>query len=148
MPVPTRPAHADRSWTVQPADAAVVHRALNDRLSRVPGCAAFAARLLDDIGVRLVDILDFVAVVDHAEAAAFHAAGWEADPAHPGVLRNPTGLFPAVLTGAERVGLGFKVEYLHEFLASQGLAVSVDGALHAPFRRALAWSADGVECWA
>jgi hypothetical protein len=148
MPAPARPAHADRTWTVQPDAAAVVRRALDDRLARVPGCAAFAARLLDDIGVRLLDILDFVAVVDHAEAAAFRAAGWVAEGAHPEVLRNPTGLFPAVLTGAERAGLGFKVEYVHEFLTAQGLAVPVDGALHAPFRRALAWSADGVECWA
>ncbi|MFN7532285.1 MAG: hypothetical protein ACK5T7_14370, partial [Gemmatimonas sp.] len=148
MPAPARPAHADRTWTVQPDAAAVVRRALDDRLARVPGCAAFAARLLDDIGVRLLDILDFVAVVDHAEAAAFRAAGWVAEGAHPEVLRNPTGLFPAVLTGAERAGLGFKVEYVHEFLTAQGLAVPVDGALHAPFRRVLAWSADGVECWA
>jgi hypothetical protein len=40
------------------------------------------------------------------------------------------------------------VEYLHEFLAAQRLDVPTDGAMHAPFRRALAWSANGVECWA
>ena len=148
MTATARPAHADRTWTTQPVAAALVHRALAARLARVPAGAAFAQRLLEDIGVRLVDILDFLAVADPAEGEAFRAAGWGDDPAHPGVLRNPTGLFPAVLTGAARAGLGFKVEYLHEFVAAQGLDVALDGAMHAPFRRALAWAGGDTECWA
>jgi len=148
MALPTRPPHADRHWTTQPAAAAAVRRALDERLARVPAAAALAARLYGDLGVRIIDLLDYLAVTDASEARAFRAAGWCDDPAHPGVLRNDTGLFPAVLTSAERPGMGFRVEYVHEFLVAQQREVPVDGALHAPFRRALAYSADGVECWA
>lgn len=148
MALPARPAHTDRQWTTQPAAAACVQRALAARLARVPGCAALAHRLHQQLGVRLVDLLDYVAVFDAGEAAAFLAAGWTDDPAQPGVLRNGSGLFPAVLTGGHPPGLGFKVEFVDEFLAAQQLDVRVEGARHAPFRRALAYTADGVECWA
>jgi len=148
LALPARPAHADRQWTTQPAAAACVQRALAARLARVPACAALAHRLHQQLGVRFVDLLDYVSVFDAGEAAAFRAAGWTDDPAQPGVLRNGSGLFPAVLTGGHAPGLGFKVEFVDEFLAAQSLDVRVDGARHAPFRRALAYTADGVECWA
>jgi hypothetical protein len=148
MTVTVRPPHADRHWVTQPAAAALVRQALAGRLARVPACAALAGRLLEDIGVRLVDLLDFLAVADSHEADAFRDAGWTPDPAQPGVWRNATGMFPAVLVDAPRPGLGFRVEYLHEFVAAQGLDVPLEGTLHAPFRRALAYTAGGVDCWA
>lgn len=148
MRVTARPPHADRHWVTQPAAAELVRQALARRLARVPACAALAGRLLEDIGVRLVDLLDFLALSDGEEADAFRDGGWMPDPAQPGVWRNATGMFPAVLVDVSRPGLGFRVEYLHEFVAAQGLEVPLEGALHAPFRRALAYTADGVDCWA
>ena len=148
MAFPPRPLHTDRVWTTQPAAAAEVRRALEARLCRVPACAACATRLHQDLGVRFIDLLDYLSVTDAAEVRAFRDAGWTDDPVQAGVLRNATGLFPAVLTDAPRPGLGFRVEYVHEFLAAQQCDVSVEGVLHGPFRRALAYHSDGVECWA
>ena len=139
---------SDRSWTTQPAAAAVVHGVLADALTRVPEAAALAQRLRGDIGVRMVDILDFIGVGDPALVDQFRSAGWVGDSAEPGVLRNPTGLFPAILTRAAGLSIGFKVEYAHEFVAAQGITASIEGAMHAPFRRVRYGGTDGVDFWA
>lgn len=125
----------DRTWTTQPAAAALVTQVLTEALARVPAAAALATRLREDIGVRLVDILDHLRVGDRALLRAFSDAGWDADPDQPGVWRNPTGLFPAILEGAQGLTVGFKVEYADEFAAAQRLSASIEGARHAPFRR-------------
>lgn len=125
----------DRTWTTQPAAATLVTQILADALTRVPAAAALATRLREDIGVRLVDILDHLRVGDPALLRAFGEAGWDADPVQPGVWRNPTGLFPAVLEGAHGLTVGFKVEYAEEFATAQRLSAPIDGARHAPFRR-------------
>ncbi len=139
---------SDRTWTTQPQAAAIVHRVLDDALALVPEVAALASRLRNDIGVRLVDILDYIGISDAALTQEFRSAGWEADSTHPAVLRNPTGLFPAVLIQQAAWQVGFKVEYAHEFVAAQGLTSPIDGALHAPFRRVRFAAANGVEFWA
>jgi hypothetical protein len=126
---------SDRTWTTQPAAAALVQQVLRDGLARVPAADALATRLRDDLGVRLVDLLDHLVVSDAATLAAFRATGWEEDPAASGVWRNPTGLFPTVLAGGAGTTIAFKVEYVHEFVAVQGLTAPIEGALHAPFRR-------------
>lgn len=125
----------DRTWTTQPHAAALVGQVLHDALERVPAARSLAQRLRDAIGVRLLDILDHLRLSEQAQLAAFRAAGWEEDPSAPGVLRNPTGLFPAVLAGTAGTTVGFKVEYVHEFVAAQELTARVEGAMHAPFRR-------------
>jgi hypothetical protein len=125
----------DRTWTTQPAAAALVASVLSEALDRVPAAQALAQRLLDDIGVRLSDILDHLVVPDEADQLAFRTAGWVPDQGDPTVLRNPTGLFPAVLTRGSQSVIGFKVEYVHEFASAQGLSTPIEGALHAPFRR-------------
>ncbi len=134
----------DRTWTTQPAAAALVTQVLTDALARVPAATALAARLRDDIGVRLMDILDHLSVHDTQLLRAFGEAGWEADPVQAGVWRNPTGLFPAVLQGGPGLTVGFKVEYAHEFAAAQGLTAALDGAHHSPFRRVRFATANGV----
>ncbi|MFM8353071.1 MAG: hypothetical protein ACKN9D_18640, partial [Actinomycetales bacterium] len=86
----------------------------------MPDAQAFATRLRQDIGVRLVDILDYIQLPQSSDVDPFIAAGWEPDPGDPEVLRNPTGLFPALLTAGTGMSIGFKVEYVHEFIAAQG----------------------------
>ena len=135
---------SDRTWTTQPAAAALVRSVLQETLDRVPAANALAHRLLDDLGVRLLDLLDHLRIGDAALVAAFRATGWEEDPIQPGVLRNPTGLFPAVLAGGNGTTVAFKVEYAHEFVAAQRLTAAIDGALHAPFRRVRLAEVDGV----
>ncbi|MBC7896113.1 MAG: hypothetical protein H7066_11930, partial [Cytophagaceae bacterium] len=134
----------DRTWTTQPAAATLLGNVLDEALQRAPAARALAQRLLDDIGVRLIDILDHVRLSNPAILAAFGEAGWVEDAAAPGVLRNPTGLFPAVLSDDGVTRIGFKVEYVHEFVAAQGLSAPVDGAMHAPFRRVRFAEGDGV----
>ena len=125
----------DRHWTTQPVAAALVRQTLDDALARVPAASALAARLRDDIGVRLVDVLDHFRVGDAALVRTFLDAGWEPDPGQAGVYRNPTGHFPAIVCGGPGLTVGFKVEYAHEFVAAQGITASIDGAMHAPYRR-------------
>lgn len=134
----------DRTWTTQPASAALVTRVLDDCLALVPAAQALAQRLRDNIGVRLVDILDHISLTNPTHLAAFRDAGWEDDSTIPGVLRNPTGLFPAVLEGARGTAIGFKVEYVHEFVAAQHLTAPIEGAMHAPFRRVEFATENGV----
>ena len=142
--MPPAPFRTHRTWTTQPAAALLVRTVLDDALGRVPEAAALAGRLRDDLGVRMLDLLDHVRVGDAALVAAFRDAGWENDPAQPGVLRNPTGMFPAVLSGGSGLTVGFKVEYVHEFVAAQQITAPVEGAMHAPFRRVRVASANGV----
>ena len=134
----------DRTWTTQPAAAALVTQTLKDALRAVPDAQALTSRLRDVIGVRLIDILDYISLPGGADVGAFLAAGWQPDPLDAVVLRNPTGLFPAVLTRGDGLSVGFKVEYVHEFVAAQGLRAPVEGAMHAPFRRVLFAEANGV----
>lgn len=124
----------DRHWSIQPVAAALVRQTLDDALARVPAASALATRLRDDLGVRLVDVLDHIRVGNAALRRTFQDAGWEADPMQDGVYRNPTGLFPAVVADGSGLTVGFKVEYAHEFVAAQGLTASIDGAMHAPYR--------------
>ncbi len=123
----------DRTWTTQPEAAALVSQLLDHAVSQVPEAEAFRARLRENIGVRLIDILDHLRV-DAATTPRFRDAGWIADPSQAGVWRNPTGLFPAVVEDAG-LTVAFKVEYVHEFVAAQQLSAPVEGARHAPFRR-------------
>jgi len=134
----------DRTWTTQPIAAALTAQVLHDALERNPAATALAARLRQDIGVRLIDILDYVWMPAGTDVSAFRAAGWEPDSTEPAVLRNPTGLFPALLTGGSGTRIGFKVEYVHEFVAAQGLDAPIEGAMHAPFRRVRFAESDGV----
>lgn len=134
----------DRTWTTQPAAAALVGQVLADALARVPAAAALATRLQDDIGVRLVDILDHLVLPRDADLRGFREAGWAPDGADRSVLRNPSGLFPAVLAHGAQAAIGFKVEYVHEFVAAQGLTAPVEGAMHAPFRRVRFASGNGM----
>ena len=134
----------DRIWTTQPTAAALTAQILDDALKRVPAAAAFAARLRSNIGVRLIDILDYIWLPVGTETIDLRTAGWEPDPQDPAVLRNPSGLFPAVLVGGTTMRIGFKVEFVHEFIAAQGLTAVPEGAMHAPFRRVLLAQSDGV----
>jgi hypothetical protein len=134
----------DRTWTTQPEAAALVTQVLAEALARVPAAAALATRLREDIGVRMLDILDHVRMGDVDAVRTFEKAGWVADQAQPGVWRNPTGLFPAIIEGDAGLTVGFKVEYAHEFAAAQGLTAPIEGARHAPFRRVRFATGDGV----
>lgn len=135
----------DRTWTTQPHAAALVRRTLAAALERSADATAYADRLHTDLGVRLLDILDYIAVADATLAQEFRDAGWAPDAQQHDVLRNPTGMFPAVLTGASTLAIGFKVEHVDEFLAAQRLTGEVEGRAHAPLRRVRAWKGDGVE---
>jgi hypothetical protein len=123
---------------------ALVAATLNDALAAVPDARSLADRLRDDIGVRLIDILDYISLPEGSDVSAFLDTGWAPDASDPTVLRNDTGLFPVVLVSGQGLVMGFKVEYVHEFGAAQGLSAPVEGAMHAPFRRMRYAYANGV----
>lgn len=138
----TAHARIDRDWTVQP-DAEATLQALLDRwLDAVPAARAFTVRLLEGCGVRLRDILDHIRHDDDALAATLQSHGWT--PAEPGALRHAHGNFPAAIRGAGPVTIWFRAESVETFAAALGLDLTIEGAAHGPYRRAVAFCGDGV----
>lgn len=138
--LPERPA-----WKTNPPAEKIVQEALSLALARSPEATAYAQALLDQCAVRLRDIVDhFVLPENFISTAALQAAGWVPDAEEAGVMRNPTGFFPAILRGPKLV-LAFKVEQVREFVVALGLDVPIEGKAHAPFRRCCAWTSADVE---
>ena len=69
----------DRTWTTQPEAAALVAATLDGALAAVPEAQALTMRLRNDIGVRLIDILDYISLPDGSDVSPFVDAGWEPD---------------------------------------------------------------------
>ena len=132
----------DRIWTTQPRAESIVRRLLDDALARVPDARAFSDRLASDLGVRVRDILDHFVLPTASMQSELEDAGWVDDG--EGAWRNSTGMFPAVLLGGSELVVGFKVEYVSEFVAAQGLDARIDGRDGAPYRSCRAFEKDGV----
>ena len=102
-------------WKINTAAEEIVQRALQQALRECPEAKDFSTRLLEQCGVRLRDLLDHLVLpAGFVEPARLAAAGWTADAAEPGVLRNKGGFFPAILRG-EKLAIAFKVEHVSDF---------------------------------
>ena len=126
-------ARQDRNWTVQPMAEAALAGWLADALAANPAARAFAARLHEAAGVRLRDIVDHL-VAGEAHLREAEAAGWREAA---GVWRNPAGMFPPLVRGAEALWL--RVESVDAFVAANVPGTRIDGVPHAPLRLALAF---------
>ena len=133
--------YRNRAWTPQPVAEQALRQVLRLAEDRSAFLRSFAKRLLDGAGVRMRDIVDHLEVADAEDLARLAAAGWRHDA--DGVLRNPAGMFPPVLEGAEFV-LWLRVESLEVFAAATGNAMKIDGPKHGPLRRAFAARESGI----
>jgi len=130
-------AYRDREWERQPAAEAFLQDLLDRSLTACPDAAAYAAKLLSSCGVRIRDIVDHIEINDLPLAATAGAAGWHE---HEGIWENRAGHFPGLVRkdGGTRVFL--RVESVELFLAANGLATTIEGVPHGPYRRAVAYS--------
>lgn len=132
-------AYKDRSWSVQPAAENFLQDILQERLGRCPEAERFRVQLLDRTGVRLRDILDHLTFDDDVTAARLKEAGWvgEGD-----IFRHPGGYFPEFVRRSGIETTYFRVESLDVFAHACPLVGSIEGAAHAPARRAIAFASD------
>jgi hypothetical protein len=126
-------------WTVQPDAEKTLRIEFAALLDRCPPAKAYAQDLLSGCGVRLRDILDHIRTDDQQLVDTFVAGGWQED--EPGLYRNRTGFFPAVVhdqSGGTLVY--FRVESLAQFLAARAINAPIEGALHSPARSAIVFN--------
>jgi hypothetical protein len=126
--------YKDRSWTPQPAAERFFGTILDEALKANPAVAAFAERLLATTAVRLRDIVDHVTLRDTTRFQMLSANGWR--DRGDGVLVNPLGEFPEVLTGSANV-VWLRVEHVRHFLRTLGLDAPIEGDVHGPLQRSL-----------
>jgi len=126
------------AWRTYPAAERVFATYLDALLDRAPTIRALEARLLDEAGVRLRDIVDHLLVEEDARDA-FEQAGWTDKN---GVVRLEGALLPPVRFGPER-GLALRVERVEAFATSNPFNLSYAGPPLAPVRTG--WGAvDGL----
>ena len=126
--------YRNREWFPQPAAEAALREVLAGMLAHNAAAGAYAARLLDQAGVRLRDIVDHV-MLGAGDLARLGAAGW-ADRGD-GVYANAHGLFPEALPGAPAIW--FRVESIERFATATGTTAPIEGAVHGPLRRVMAF---------
>lgn len=134
-------AYRDREWSAQPTADAALRRWVDAALERNAAAEEFRRRLLAGTAIRLRDIVDHLVVPDADAVADLAEAGWA--ETEPGIWKNPTGLFPAVVLG-ERHAVWLRVESVEAFLAANAIDAPISGAPLAPLRAALAFPGEGV----
>ncbi len=138
----------DFEWKPQPVAAAWLKSALTEALDQLPWAAAFAARLRQGAGVRIVDLVDTVFVGrGNSRISAAIDAGWvESDiPEIKTTLctgyRHPGGLFPTIAVyndiAQEEIWISIKVDFVADFLAANDLSRVVEGKPWSPYRYAI-----------
>ena len=141
------------TWVVQPEGAALVQELVAGALARSPGASDFCARMHSGAGIRVIDVLDHIAITDAPSLRErLDAAGFTlCDAESPSVATWATherGIFPDIVLqprGATRLAL--QVESVADFLAAQQLDVDIEGEPGGTYRRARAWLGDDAELW-
>lgn len=149
----------DFTWQPEPGAAAWLQSAMADSMNHLPWATEFSARLHQDAGVRLIDLVDTVFVgKGNSRIQAAIDAGWvESDL--PGLksphfigYRHPGGLFPTVAVyddiAPEEIWISIKVEFVADFLAANDLSRAIEGKPWAPYRYAIIESVAGKATFA
>jgi hypothetical protein len=140
-------------WEPQPVAAGVVGELVAAFLRHCAPAASIEGRLRAEAGVRLIDLIDHLALpsednleqrlADHG-FGHFDRDGWT-------VWRHAEGLFPEIHTHANTLRrLAVKVESVADFLVAQGHddRTLIDGGPLAQVRKARLWAEGGYEFWA
>ena len=140
-------------WTPQPKAEALIKRLLNDFLARLPFARTLKDRLQSEAGVRLIDLIDHIALPASASIAdELLSAGYERKAAEgaKNCFVQGQGLFPPILVGeTDKPQLFLKVESVADFLSvwQIGPTHKIQGLPLAPLRRARISSGQGIELW-
>ncbi len=139
-------------WEPQPEAQALVNQLVATFLSDNTFARALAERLLNEAGVRFVDIVDDITVsADGGLRQRLLSAGFvcqNQQDANREWYVQPRGIFPSVvLQDGAKSRLGMKVEYVADFLATWQIEpATIEGAAGSPMRQALA-SADRADLY-
>ena len=127
-------------WTVHPEADALVREIVEGALLKCPEAASFARRMLAGTGVRFADVIDHLEMPTTKDLVKrIHSVGFRMS--NETVARHADGIFPDFVLSERRVAvLALRVESVCDFLAANGLESEIEGAPHAPYRRARAWS--------
>jgi hypothetical protein len=145
-------------WEIQPAAARWVSRTVESLAERNPVLGRLGKLLREQTGTRLVDWVDHLALDDrqHALERELSAVGYVAESDDDERLWvHPLGMFPPVVLGADRVGLGIRVDSLDDCLAALPQHLGVSGAIQSetigprggPFRQSSLNAERGVNLW-
>jgi len=123
------PALEEFTWEVQPAAAHWVTRAVKSLSDRDPTIARLQCVLREQTGTRLVDWIDHLALESPDQTAIereLTQVGYVREPnTNQAVWRHPLGMFPPVVIGAGRNGIGIRCESLDDCRASLPAALGL-----------------------
>jgi len=129
-------AYRDREWAPQPDAETALRQWLDANLADNEQATALQDALMDGAAIRLRDLVDHVVFDSEETRRTIEGAGWSESEA--GVWRNPSGMFPAFLSGdAQAVWL--RVESVDQFVAAHGVKTAIEGEKLAPLRRVMAF---------
>ncbi len=150
MPSPSPVVEASK-WVLQPKADQFVKETLEAFLKRCPGAARLKERMLNETGIRMLDILDHmvlpaaVGLEDRLRDAGFitkQLSGADLCYVHE------DGLFPDIVIRPKgSIQIFMAVEFVADFLAAHNLSVEVEGKPWSPYRRAKVWEGDRAEFW-
>ena len=121
-------------WRPEPQAEQFIRTYLEAALEACPGAAHFAAQLLDQVAIRLRDLLDHICFSEDHLIPGLLAAGWqEKDPGH---FSNTSGWFPDFIHRPGKQTVYFKVEFVEDFLTANGITATIEGQKGSRFRQA------------
>jgi hypothetical protein len=138
----------DFEWQRYPEAEKWVLQTLDQYTRSNPGIAKLETELLETVGGRLIDFLDYLVVDSKDLIQQLEAFGYKEED---GAWEHPGAALPGVVKGphAGRLkGAAFRVDSIAQFLLVRGLSLPVDGSLYTRFRRCEVSTVDGVSLWA
>jgi hypothetical protein len=143
------------TWEVQPAAARWVAKRISEMSQRNSAIARLNTLLLEDTGTRLTDWVDHIALADDAGMLESELVEVKYAPDAGGeenVWRHPLGMFPPVVVGTGRVGIGIRCDSVDDCLAALPKALGISrprdgdvlGERGGPYRDALLSNENGV----
>jgi hypothetical protein len=160
MSTPSNTAPNQYQWEVQPAAARWVEQTIAALADHNPSIRRLADVLRSETGTRLTDWVDYLTLASHAGEVPCQLAdvGYVAEStATDGeVWQHPGGMFPPVVTGADRSGLAIRVDSIDDCLATLPKLLALDevvpgdvvGTAGGPFRQACLAESDNAALWA
>lgn len=140
-------------WTPQPQSEQLIHELVEPFVDRSEWTARLRERMLREAAVRLVDLVDHIALLDTPELQQrLRDAGFQgrAGSGDRSLFLQEQGIFPAVLLDPAATGtrIALKVDAVADFASVWQTGAGVVGAPLAPIRAAKMWSNGDDELWA
>lgn len=108
-----------------------------------PGIAKLETELLEKVGARLIDFIDYLVVDSKDVIQQLETFGYIQKD---GVWIHPGAALPRIVGGRKK-GAAVKVDSIAQFLAVRGLSLPIEGQLYTRFRRCEISTVDDVTLW-